>query len=500
MSELKNDTSLPMSETAQQAFVGYVIKSEEFLVQVKNRIKSDWFISSKNAALYDLYTQFHTEFGYSAKKEEFFCWDVVACKDFSKVTELKQAWIAAEVQTGEFQKKFIADQLTKWLQTKIWHEASLRSADFFNAGKLSEAQTVMQNAIKEYEQANFNGEPPLNFASPLDLVAAQEVEHAAGLTTGLAVLDKKLNPDCKDGGLLRGDTTVILAPVNIGKSTTLITMARHNVARANDVLFISHEGRPRDIMEKMFCSMTKLTRSTFRAATKDPNHEFHQNVLACARALDKKLTYISMNKPGLTVEEVVSTVSAQQSKKKLATGKGFDMVIIDYPGILKSSVTRKGQEHRHEQDYVYRQFVQLALDENVHMVLAAQTNRAASRQNKENGSYKSKKNNENKLLGNEDIAEAFGIAQAATNLITVNRDPVSMQKGYMTLYIAKSRSSETDWAIACKTAFDRALAFSNELGATAYRGSGPMSDKIDSMVTQFNGSEIDTNSLIGMVG
>ena len=91
----------------------------------------------------------------------------------------------------------------------------------------------------------------------------------------------------------------------------------------------------------------------------------------------------------------------------------------------------------------------------------------------------------------EDVSESWGPMTAATNVITLNRDPVAMARHRLTYYICKSRSSETGWAVVCRTDYAKALTHSNELGARYYQSSSTLADRIDDLLNDENmGEEI----------
>jgi hypothetical protein len=201
--------------------------------------------------------------------------------------------------------------------------------------------------------------------------------------------------------------------------------------------------------------------------------------------MDKYLTYIDMGRAGLTVEEVISTIRHKQTQLKATTGSGFDLVIDDYPGILTTSYfDGKKAEHRITQDYIYRQFVQLALEERFHVILAAQTNREGSKINR------GQDHERHRLLTLEDIAEAFGISQSATNFITLNRSERDKHRNRMTFYVCKSRSSSTGWAVVTQTDFNKSLTHGPTLKAVAYHSSMSPDESIEKFLENNDGQDV----------
>jgi hypothetical protein len=239
-----------------------------------------------------------------------------------------------------------------------------------------------------------------------------------------------------------------------------------------------------DNMESIWQCALNVNKEEFRRLVHSHDERDILKYRAIASQLNTGLTYMSLNKPGLSVEESLSIILSHQNKKKALTGSGYDMVCFDYPGTLTSEY-HKGSKHeyRQVQDYIYRQFVQLGLEEKCHMLLPAQSNREGLKVNKN-------KHDENQLVDSEHMGEALGIAQSATNIITVNRDGKSQAENRITYFLSKSRSSEVGWAIVCKSDFGKSMTHSDDMGGTCYRGNESMSGQIGTLLETWNGKEI----------
>ncbi len=299
-----------------------------------------------------------------------------------------------------------------------------------------------------------------------------------------------MTPAAKRGGLLKGDTTILIAPTNVGKTTAILTIICANIKNGKYVLFFNHEGREGDIQQKLLRCMVGLTIPEYTRALCDPDgfaliHE-------AAATLKKYLIWIPLTNPGLTIEEVDSVVNRKVDEHLQRTGLPFDLFADDYPAILQTQKNEKGNmQTRHSMDLVYRYVVQWALTFKFHSLAAIQANREASKINKK------LKEDETRLLTDTDVSEAYGPCMNATNILTINRDHNAMAKGVVTYLLCKSRSSETGYAIMCKSDYSRAITHSNALGGTWYRGTATMTDRIDDMLGNFNGQAIPDNVVFG---
>ncbi len=193
----------------------------------------------------------------------------------------------------------------------------------------------------------------------------------------------------------------------------------------------------------------------------------------CARALawlDTRITCGSQNKPFLTVEEVVPVIDRAQEECFDNHGRGFDLFLNDYPGLLQTEMNKKGNyQQRQVMDMVYGAFVQLALQHGWHSMVAIQTNREGSKVSSGYGAGKySSKPQEVRFLRKEDVLEAWGPIATATNVITVNRSPQSMAGGFLTYFLDKSRSSSTQLAVTAYERYAQCVSHSDDLGWVSY--------------------------------
>jgi hypothetical protein len=287
--------------------------------------------------------------------------------------------------------------------------------------------------------------------------------------------------------LLPGDTSIILAPTNVGKTTAMITIAAKNILRMKHVLFLFHEGRASDIQLKVWCNLLKVSQLELMEKYKSSP----DMVERLAKILSKHLTLVPVFKPGLTVEEVEAVIERKWQEHRDKYGQGFDMIVDDYPAKLTTAAAKNGGfQWRNMQQYVYNYFVQIALTKHTHVLGAIQTNREGSKINKG-----AKDAADHRLITLEDVNETFGPMQDVANVASLNRSPLAEQRERATWLICKSRSSKVNLAVACKTDFGHACVHGDDLGATWYHGTSPMEDKIDNLLLQYRGGEVPFDQL-----
>ena len=472
--------TLNWSPDKQRALIGHLLLTEEFFIQTRGKVQHNWFVEVRSQDAYRYIVSFYSEYGRLPKVNELKELDALKLEGPVWSKAFHAHVDSAVFLSNNYPLDSLRSELSDWMKARYFHEAIEKAIPLYNNQQPEKAYDEIKAVNKKIEEATFEEDKEIKFDNTQLFLEGTKLEFENALTFGLDCFDKLLTPDAKSGSLLLGDTTVLLAPTNIGKTTSMITAAAANVKRGRYVLMITHEGRPEDIKKKILCNMCGVTSGQLLEIY--ASEQGRRNIEIQVNTLKRFFTYVPINNPGLTVEEVL-TVIAQKTEdlKRKTGGKSFEMLIDDYPAKLMCNVG-KNWARRQIDDYVYGQFVAAALHYNFHALLAIQSNR--------DGSKITKFNKEPRLLSMEDVAESWGPMCTATNVISLNRDPVSAARNRLAYYICKSRSSETGWAVVCRTDYAKAMTHGNKLGATYYRGSGSMSDKVDALIGKYSNQEI----------
>lgn len=474
--------ALPFEKKKQAAVLGHLIENDKFFLQAIGKIKPEWFADTYAQRILKEKVKFYEEMGRCPTVNELKSVHEFQIEEQRVIIRLHDFINLSIAYAKEYGLDALSKELTDWLHSQIYQNAVRNSARLYNNKKPKKAYEIVSQAMLEIKQSTFEDEKEEFFENYLSEFEKNQQEYSSALTIGLGVFDRLLTPKAKTGSLLPGDTSVILAPTNVGKTTSMITIIKHNLWMGKSVLFITHEGRPSDIKEKLWCAMLECTPKEL--------YEMYSTVEGRTRIevallwMKNFITYLPLNKAGLTVEEVESTIRRRCDDRKVRNnGKGYDLLVNDYPAKLTTEMAKGGNfSKRNIDEQVYGTFVQLGLEYNMHVICAIQTNREGSKVNKGQ--------KENRVLTMEDVQESWGPMTAATNVWTINRSPEDKIKNRLLYHIDKSRSSEVGFIVVCRTDYPRATTHGDKLGATYYRGSSSHGDKLDEYMRQFPNTEI----------
>lgn len=351
-----------------------------------------------------------------------------------------------------FDMEKIEKQLTGFLRVSMFKESVEGAAKKYKSQGFDEAYDWTLKRLNDIKDATFeDDEYRLSFQAPKDWIKMQEQRTDDAISTGCANLDQALG-----GGLFKNETCAIMAPSNVGKTTAMITIARNAILQGKHVLFIIHEGDPQEIRFRILCAFMGIERQTAFNWIKDP--EKSQYVMMASEIIDHFLVYIPFIKTGaMFVEDLIGVIKKLSEERVAKNGKGFDIIIDDYPKKLKSRFRSSSKEglYRNEVSEVYDNFNHLAVELNAHCLLAVQTNRTGLKMN-------NNKVESDSLLGMEEIDEAFGIAQNVANVLTLNRSPEDRKNNIIRMNVAKSRNNPTDVAVNSRTKYSCFLTFGDK--------------------------------------
>lgn len=477
---------LTFDPNKQIALLGHLLNNEQFFVQCHDRLKPEWFTNPTVNKIYAAKVKWFNDYHRSPTIEELrdlpdFRADTVAFR--GKVNDILNL-------SKELMKTYGLDalrpELTEWMHS-YYFETGVRQAYMdYKSKKLDKAFSALSQCNENIKNTVFEADTEESFSNFAQEVAKTQAEYSDACTTGDELFDRLLTPKALKGSLLPGDMSIILAPTNTGKTTAMISTVVANIKQNKNVLFITHEGRPSDIKEKLICCFTGWTAKELLDSYKDPaTRQYFEEALIWFK---RYLTYVPMNEPGLPVENVAAMIRRKQEERISKKGKGFALLVDDYPAKITTQQAAKGMSKRERDEIVYNYFEQIGLQYKMHVLCAIQTNREGSRVNKGQ--------REDRLLTLEDVQESWGPMTCATNVWTINRSPHDKVNNRLIYYIDKSRSSETGFAIVCKTDFSRSRTHGFGMGSSYYRSASTYAGKLDTLLDQYQGSEIPESLLL----
>lgn len=320
---------------------------------------------------------------------------------------------AMMVMATDFAKRMTANPLNG---DRGWIEES--SLEFCKRQKLVAAlgKCLDQVESKRYDSIAGTIREALDRGSPRDhgheysedIDARAEKSIREPISTGWPVLDKYLG-----GGYERKTITTFIAPTGAGKSMFLVNAAAALIAQGLNVLYVT--------LEMADYKIGLRTDSWFSGLSIDDSSK-PENREKVKSAIRERVRGRFIIKEWPTKRATVETIRSHVQRLKQTKGFKPDVVLVDYPDLLKA--VKSYGEKRHELEGNYEELRGLAQEENCVMIVADQTNRGGL---------------DAELVTISAIAEAYAKATVCDLIMTISRSPDDKVMGTGKLYIAKSR-------------------------------------------------------------
>lgn len=301
------------------------------------------------------------------------------------------------------EKKLASDKALQWAREQAAKIAILDSVDDISKGNLQNTIVRMKEALKVGENLQEVG---IEVVKDVDKWLYELWLHK--IRTGWYHVDSVL-----DGGLGAGELGIILAPMNAGKSMSLINIGfgAASIGSNCNVVHFTHE------MSQEITAKRYAARTVFKFPMRDENLEDYEESLkrAAARILTGKIKVIGMR--SCNMERIDS-----QLERLIDEGFKFDLIIDDYPDLVSS--TRHYTEKRFELSEVYKEFRDIGGKYGVPVWGASQSGRSSLSK---------------EIITIQDIAEDIGKAAIADVIIALCQTRDEEQMNACRLFMAKVR-------------------------------------------------------------
>lgn len=500
MSETQQSDVLHLTDVQQKAVIGWMLKEREFMLKCRTSLKATHFSGSPLLGeLFNYICAFANTYDRSpsvAELEGEIMSHYVSAKDFNERKGMLSVCVAS---TQQISLPPLTERMTSWLRFVLLKNMITEAAVRYNKKQYDTAREFIEAAIREIKEADFHQDEKVSFSNLQEKLIERIANHDNCCTIGHADFDDVLRAGAKipggdmrfiktssTGGLIPGDLTVLMGPSNAGKTTSIVSVIKQNILMGKFVLLVTHEQKDDDIRFKIIQSFMEDHWDKFDPKTPRPEQE--QKLAWIERILEDRLVYVSWIKPGqMFVEDVAAMIQMKQEKfaaqeLKLRSifhygeeikpiGKGFDLLVNDYPGKLKSRLYMNSRTTSayDEKGWVYNEFLNLARLYKFHVLVPAQTNRTG---------YQTAQGANKRMIDQGDIADSFGISTLADNIITINRGPKDQLGSTIKYYISKSRSGPTHYTFVSRTRFDRSCAIGPNLAAHVFKPGEEVSDEV----------------------
>lgn len=418
-----------LSPEFQSELLRVVVQDHAFLLNNRSLIDPKYFKDKTDALIAKSVVAYFDK--YNATPNRATLIDVLVKKGFNP--EAGEAAVDALFTEKVTQHGYIRDSLRQFVQSNELRDVLAKCQEHLQFGRLDAVLHDVRECVSKFQSDAGVGD---DFFATAKATIASFDRKEQSISTGIHALDEKMS-----GGGIRGTLNVILTPPNKGKTSTLVNLGKAAVLGGHRVVHITTELSSEITRRRYLMSMVGMSKREIIQKKKtayDRVLHIGETVMADSLIVKRFPTNTA------TVKDLDRYL--QSVKNQL----GFvpDMLIVDYGALLKPE--RPREERRLELDEIYNSLRDLNVEYNMVGWTAHQTNR---RQDKE----------EDALITNKDLAEAFGIAGIVDVIISVNQTLKEKRYNEARLFLAKNRDDESeitipvrvDWTRIRMTNYDR---------------------------------------------
>lgn len=328
--------------------------------------------------------------------------------------------------------KFVISQLQSFVRQQYLKLALIEAVDLVKDNKIEQAENTLNKTLKNSLDVF---DPGTKFFEPQEALNFLN-KNEDPFCTGIQELDKR------GIGPARKELFTMLAPSNRGKTWALIHFGKKALLQRLKVLHISLEMSEERISQRYIQSFFSISKNNDKVVLpvmeKDNLGKFvsidtymNKNTITLKDAninniLKRKLGKVK-GRFSLIIKQFptgILTMSALQAYlNNLEQAEKFmpDMIIIDYADLMKID----GANLRIDTGRTYKELRGLAVERNIAMITASQSNREAENV---------------KIITMKHLAEDYSKAAISDNIISYNQTSLEKKLGLARLFVAKSRN------------------------------------------------------------
>ncbi len=420
-----------LSEDIENGIIFYLLTDKKFLQICRTRLGSTLFKSSIQQQIckiiYNFWDKYETIINGKA--------DEIILPEFRENEQEIIVQYLTKLFSETYTKEYIQDKLDLFIQKREWEKVLIESVELLDKNNIEAIETKVQRLIRN----KFNYSDVKNILEE-DLKDFYNNEHLGEICcpTGIKALDSII------GGLKYKELTVIVAPLNVGKSFFITFIGSRALLHGKTVLHITTEMSRHKVLERYFMRFAGVTdkpQEELSIWSGKEKIKFSPDHLGNAKKVKKSIK--TMNSFGgklYIVEYPDQTLTPTKIERllndmEIEQGRYPDLLLVDGLQGLKYDENKRGEDWKNLGELTH-QLRRIAMEKHIAVVTTTHSQRGSIG---------------NKIIKSSDIRGSVDILNICDFGISINQTSEEYLLDQLRLFVMRSRSSKKWTQIRCYT-------------------------------------------------
>lgn len=389
----------------QENLVNILINDREFSDQLGEVLKPEYFeMAFHQEVVFQLY-EYRKKYRSHPSKESLLVWIRENTKECNSALKIQLKKFFDNLREGQVpDEEFIKDTSLEFCRKNKLEEA-LREALHIFYEKDSASYDEISSIVNQATQMGLDRSTGHDYI--VDLEERFVPNSRTHISTGWAEIDAVTK-----GGLGKGELAVVVAPSGVGKSFAMSSVGAHALRRGRHVIHYTLELSDVVIGQRYDAKISETSLN---------DHMENKEKIRDFVAANIEGSLIIKEYP--TKSATTHTIRSHIEKYISARGHTPDLIIVDYADILRPVSNPEAKRHGLEE--IYTDLRAIAMEYNVAMLTASQTNRTGLNA---------------EIITMEAISEAFNKCFVADFIWSMSRPAKTKHTGTGNFFVAKNRN------------------------------------------------------------
>ncbi len=412
---------MDISEDIENGVLFFLLTDKKFLQICRNKVEPAIFKSSIQQQICKIIFAFWDKYQEIINGNA----DEIILQEFQENEHNLIIQYLTKLFSSKYIKEYVQDRIDLFIQKKEWEKVLIDAVDLLDKDDIEEIENKVHRIIRN----KFSYSDVKNVLEE-DLKDFYITEHDGEICcpTGIKDLDKII------GGLRRRELTVIVAPLNVGKSWFFTFIGSKALLYGKTVLHITTEMSRHKVKERYFMRFAGVTdkpESEIDIWSGNQRIKFKPDHLGNAVKVKKSIK--TMNSFGgklFIVEFPDKTLTISKMERllndiELEQGKNPDLILVD--GLQGLKYSTNSRDDWKDLELLSHELRRIAMEKNIAVITSTHSGRGSIG---------------NKIVQAKDIRGSIDILNVSDLGISINQTNEEYTLGQARLFVMRSRSSK----------------------------------------------------------